>query len=557
MKAEENGSSERIRAKVTREEQAAAELGHTEFAPGVRMALVVGFLAVITAVPLVQFTLGNRRDAGLGHLGKELSGLLPDAQDRENARGLRGALGLLPTAEAIKLVEDDWERSSVVGEAVLPAMQSVLLSLGQGNEKAYVGRDGWLFYRPDVDHVTGRGFLDPEVMRRRAAAVQPDPVRAIADFQQQLAARGIALLVVPAPVKPSVHPEAFGGGVAGGAPWQNPSFAVFVERLRSAGVAIYDPSGDLMAVKASGASAYLKTDTHWTAAAMEVVAAKVAAQARTVAALPAAETGRYKPLEQKVTGTGDIALMLKAPDRDARFPDETITLHAVTDGQQYWRPSSDAAVLLLGDSFTNIYSLQPMGWGESAGFAEHLSTQLGLPLDAICRNDAGAHATREMLARELQRGHDRLAGKKLVIWEFAARELSSGDWKLLPLTLGEKKSGELYTPAAGAVVRVRGTVRAASPVPRPGSVPYKDHIMTIRLSDLESPDDPAAAGRDVIVFVWSKRDHVPTAASRLRIGDTVEFRLRPWAEVAGQYEAINRSELDDDDAMLADPAWAE
>jgi hypothetical protein len=37
----------------------------------------------------------------------------------------------------------------------------------------------------------------------------------------------------------------------------------------------------------------------------------------------------------------------------------------------------------------------------------------------------------------------------------------------------------------------------------------------------------------------------------------VEFRLRPWAEVAGQYEAINRSELDDDDAMLADPAWAE
>jgi len=357
-------------------------------------------------------------------------------------------------------------------------------------------------------------------------------------------------------VKPSLHPEQCGGGTAA-VPLQNPSFAVFMERLRSAGVAAYDPSPDLLAVKASAGSAYLKTDTHWTPAAMEAVAVQVAAQARRVADLPTAETGRYKPVEQKMAGAGDIALMLKSPDRAVRYPEEGVMLRTVTEGQQYWRPSPDAAVLLLGDSFTNIYSLQPMGWGESAGFAEHLSLQLGLPLDAICRNDAGSHATREMLARELQRGHDRLAGKKLVIWEFAARELSSGDWKLLPLTLGQKKPGELYTPSAHAVVRVEGTVRAASPVPRPGSVPYKDHIMTIRLSDLESPDDPAAAGRDVIVFVWSKRDHVPTAASRLRIGDTVEFRLRPWAEVAGQYEAINRSELDDDDAMLADPAWAE
>ena len=556
MKAEETGSVDRIRAKVTREEQAAAELGHTEFARGTRVALVGCFLAVIAAVPLLQFTLGSRSGAGLGDFGRELAGLLPEPQDREAARGLRGAVGLLPTAEAIKSVEDDWERSSVVGESVLPVVQSFLLTLGQGNEKAYVGRDGWLFYRPDVDHVTGRGFLEPEVLKRRAVAGQPDPVLAIVDFHRQLSLRGIRLLVVPAPVKPSLHPEECGGGAAAG-PLQNPSFALFMERLRSAGVAAYDPSLDLMAAKASAGAAYLKTDTHWTPGAMEAVAAQVAAQARSVAELPPADAGRYKAVEQNLAGTGDIALMLKSPDRAVRYPEEGVTLRAVTEGQQYWRPSPDAAVLLLGDSFSNIYSLQPMGWGESAGFAEHLSLQLGLPLDAICRNDAGAHATREMLAREMQRGHDRLAGKKLVIWEFAARELSSGNWKILPLTLGEKKSGELYTPSANAVVRVQGTVRAASPVPRPGSVPYKDHIMTIRLSDLESPDDPAAAGREVIVFVWSKRDHVPTASSRLRIGDTVEFRLRPWAEVAGQYEAINRSELDDDDAMLAEPAWAE
>jgi hypothetical protein len=56
MKAEETGNVDRIRAKVTREEQAAAELGQTEFARGTRVALVAGFLAVIAAVLSVVFS---------------------------------------------------------------------------------------------------------------------------------------------------------------------------------------------------------------------------------------------------------------------------------------------------------------------------------------------------------------------------------------------------------------------------------------------------------------------------------------------------------------------
>ena len=66
-----------------------------------------------------------------------------------------------------------------------------------------------------------------------------------------------------------------------------------------------------------------------------------------------------------------------------------------------------------------------MGWGASAGFVEQLSYTLGRPLDAILRNDAGAFATRELLGQELARGRDRLDAKKLVIWEFAVRELAT------------------------------------------------------------------------------------------------------------------------------------
>jgi len=40
-------------------------------------------------------------------------------------------------------------------------------------------------------------------------------------------------------------------------------------------------------------------------------------------------------------------------------------------------------------------------------------------------------------------------------------------------------------------------------------------------------------------------------------GDAVKLCLRPWAEMAATYDAINRSELDDENLLLAEPAWGE
>ncbi len=47
--------------------------------------------------------------------------------------------------------------------------------------------------------------------------------------------------------------------------------------------------------------------------------------------------------------------------------------------------------------------------------------------------------TRQQLVRDLARGRDRLKGKRLVIWQFAMRDLLSGDWKLLDLPSGKRK----------------------------------------------------------------------------------------------------------------------
>jgi alginate O-acetyltransferase complex protein AlgJ len=125
--------------------------------------------------------------------------------------------------------------------------------------------------------------------------------------------------------------------------------------------------------------------------------------------------------------------MLDLPPDQTLFPPERVALRFIVDADgNPWRASPDADVLLLGDSFSNIYSLASMGFGESAGLAEQLSFVLQRPIDRVVQNDDGAYATREILqrSREGSDADDRLAGKRVVVWQFAARELMFGDWRV-------------------------------------------------------------------------------------------------------------------------------
>jgi alginate O-acetyltransferase complex protein AlgJ len=132
--------------------------------------------------------------------------------------------------------------------------------------------------------------------------------------------------------------------------------------------------------------------------------------------------------------------MLKLPAQQALYKKQQVTIQQVQtpDGEAVY-PTRDADILLLGDSFSNIYSFGGMNWGEAAGFAEQLSYYLQRPFDAIINNAGGSYVTRQQLARDMARGKDRLRGKRLVIWQFAMRDLLSGDWKLLDLPDVKKK----------------------------------------------------------------------------------------------------------------------
>jgi alginate O-acetyltransferase complex protein AlgJ len=278
------------------------------------------------------------------------------------------------------------------------------------------------------------------------------------------------------------------------------------------------------------------------------------------AALPARAGAGYQREPLKVANLGDVAAMMKLSAGQTLYPPQEVVVQQVTSGIAQWRPDPGADVLFLGDSFTNIFSAGDMGWGEAAGLVEQLSFEMQRPLDALVRNDAGAHATREMLSQDLARGNDRLAGKKLVIWQFAVRELASGDWrvKTTPMKLGQpRRSGFLQIPA-GQQRRLAGVVREASSAPRPGTVTYLDHIVHVHLTDLESRDGLPLPAGDVLVAMYSMRNQIWTNAARYRPGQKVALELRNFDEVDRQSKVGSvKSSLLEGDLTLETPCWAE
>ncbi len=417
---------------LAQEEAAFRELGETFVAPWLARAIVALFVSTLAVVPSLELLLDPGGAPGVGSAFRELGQGPIDACTLQRA-------------------ETSLEERSVVARRVRPRVQGALTRwFGLGNEQVHAAADGWLYQRAGFDHVTGPPFLDGDRLARRVRDAdpcervpEPDPLPAILRFHEDLEARGIALVVVPTPVKGVVDARPW--GVASMAPLHNPSFEAFVDALRGEGIAVFDPAPVLAGWQGErpGRSAYLATDTHWRPAAMAQVAAELALflEKRFDLGEPSLTTTR-KAVE--VQNRGDLAALLELDPATTPFPLERPTIQEVRDADgRLWRPTRGAPVLLLGDSFTNIFAVRsafaqsedglPLDWGEAAGLAEQLGHRLARPVDRIARNAGGAHATRRDLLRELAQRGDRLEGVRAVVWQFAVRELSEGDWPVLPL----------------------------------------------------------------------------------------------------------------------------
>jgi alginate O-acetyltransferase complex protein AlgJ len=532
-----------------------------------------------------------------------------------------------------KLADESW----LTRVSLTPLQTAFTDLLGVGNEQVYVGRSGWLFYRPDVEHLTARGFLEWPTLFARwhegsewRRAPQPDPVLAVLHFQAQLASRGIRLVLMPTPPKAAIYPEQFSSRFGTGAEAVvNRSFGQFVAEVQNPNaffegrfsryvrqvndpafrdvrrdldalaacrfalsrspILVFDPGTTLVARKRAGGEAqYLRTDTHWSPSGVEGVAQALAAFLKQSVDLPAGDVGGGRSA-LPVRNRGDTAAMLRLPETHPAVHREQVVIQRV---EGHFSASDELApVVLLGDSYSNIYSDPGLGWGERAGLAEQLGHYLGTKVGRTAVNAGGAHASRVELARRLQElsrhqggqgsaRSDPLSAVRVVVYQFAARELSDGDWQLVDLPSLDGRtsapveaepgrplvSGSLPPPAqtkptlppphlatptaAGSdfspLVLV-GEVLRTSILPKPFSVPYDD-CLTTWLLRVERVEVGEYRDETVLVVALGMEDNVWLPPASVSPGDKRRVHLIPLKRA---HEAIRSTQRVDDTEDLS------
>jgi alginate O-acetyltransferase complex protein AlgJ len=265
------------------------------------------------------------------------------------------------------------------------------------------------------------------------------------------------------------------------------------------------------------------------------------------------QSATYHAVDSTVCHRGDIYSMLRLAKKVNWIPAEEIKTETVLDAAGLFHSrQKQAEILLLGDSFTNIYSVANMGWGRAAGLAEHLSLLLQCPIDVISRNDGGSYATRQMLRDDMAKGNDRLAGKKVIIWQFAMRELSTGNWETMNFDLGQVSDSPQYLSIEeGTVLTTEATVADVATIPHPSTVTYEDHVVAVHLTDIEGQP-----GKEALVYMLAMEKRQLLPAANIRPGDRIALTMENWGSHEAVEGAFNRSELESDITFMAEPVWA-
>jgi hypothetical protein len=428
-----------------------------------QMCLILGFLGLISAVPVGQTAL-------------------------EVCRGERVQFTDLfrytPTESNLRRFERTLEDRSWFQRASRPRMQRLLfLALRDAGSKAVMGRGNWVFFRPGLRYLIEPDRLDvgpgdsPYVQPATGATRCDSVVRVVVQFRGQLEERGIHLLVVPAPEKASVYPDMLTRRAErSDGRFRSPTLGL-LGALHQHGVetvdlfAVFQEARRQQAGPSPGGAYYLARDTHWTPDGAKLAAEAVAQRMRDLGWAP---QHRREHLTQRVRveRRGDILEMMQVPGVQDLFPAEVVECEQVLDrttgllvpkagGPEGTYMNAhlvdtplQSSILVLGDSFCRIYQLpEPQSLGRyeeqtaarqpggregglqrtrrllpgSAGFPSLLARELGAPVDYIVSDGGAATDVRQKLsinAAILER-------KTVVVWEFAERDIHLGTegWK--------------------------------------------------------------------------------------------------------------------------------
>lgn len=448
-------------------------------------------------------------------------------------------------------------------EAPRQWMQGLMTTtLREGNRKTAIGDEGWLYFRPAIDAVTGYGPLKAEpdtVAKDPNREPWNGPLDTILQFNRQLEEFGAELILMPIPVKPMIRPEHLTGKPSEN-PISHPDAERFYASLREQGVEVLDLSDEWFAAAKEGDQVFLKQDTHWTPEMMQATAKRVSSFLKNQAWFDEGwvDADRFAAGEvTEVSAPGDLLDNLELPGTLNPFSKESAAIVPVKEGAELISIyDQKSPIVLLGDSFTNIFHQKDMKWGEGAGFAEHLSLELGVGLDTIAQNGQASTGVRENLANR-PGAVILMKEKKAVIWAIAARDLFLSEtparaagvkWKEV-----EFKDTPLPQPGEAGPVRLRAKLTFKSPFLDPATAPYEASVYAAEY-EVEEVLEGTYEADTALVFHWAFRNRKLEPTASFEEGDVRELALVPMSEKS-ELQGINQA----NDSMRFElvPYWAD
>ena len=294
-------------------------------------------------------------------------------------------------------------------------------------EQVVEGREGWLFFAPELRHLgVGRFWGEAAETASRATPVDArDPMPAIVDFHHALQEKGIQLILVPVPPKAVVEEQGLPGVEERSRERPDPYHQRFYQALRAEGVTVLDLTDAFRSAdEAEHGPLYCLQDTHWSGAGCVYAARHIAPKLEPF--LGDNDAREFETDWRTVEISGDLWSML---DDDA-LPREEVRVRVVEGAE----PDRDSPVLLIGDSHTLVFHAGGDMHTRRAGLSDQLAAELGLPVDLIGVRGSGATPARINLFRRVRRDPDYWDGKTAVVWVFAAREFTESDgWRVVPI----------------------------------------------------------------------------------------------------------------------------
>lgn len=302
-----------------------------------------------------------------------------------------------------------------------------------GGASVIDGLDGWLFLKDEITHLgSGKFWGEESVSATRAKNKKfADPLPPIVKYNKQLEEKGISFYLLPIPPKALIYPDKLQAGITPELASQELElYQAFYRELEESGVKVIDVLPAFMKNR-DKAQLYCRTDTHFSGQGLAYVATTAAEKIKAEPWYQEIEKQQFDKNEVSVSITGDLVRMAGRKDGGEELE---LSVVSVKSSGSPVASNDKSPVVLLGDSHALVFSVGGDLHAKGAGLFDHLSADLGFPVDLLGVRGSGVNPARIKFYQRSKKDKSYLTDKKVLIWCFTARDFTgSGGWRDIPV----------------------------------------------------------------------------------------------------------------------------